>query len=376
MNTSSSTLEHRPEISHQSSIDLRDHRTNPEIPDYVNNYWSDFAVAELSRPDSSIPQALRGKFMEACRKNERFLVNDRKTALANPSVHTITEWYRRLGSMNSLRGVEGDIHTFYNALASQEGFLKEPDAVMLAGNLAHELGNVSADDQAPGYLSRAIKLYEKAMELGSNDMRYEEVREAKAHWYDARFRHLSVGLRSGRINQADFNEHYERLHVGYIKTTHGIANMKNGRERAVRDGEIYEWYGVAALRHQVWSNERFGEIEVRRAMPREDAPYDGFNRNKKDDPNRARSMPRFAFDVQLEEMHADTQPAYVQLKSDNDPAPYAKSILTWQYRGRDHLGDHVEVMTGAMLRSYDFKESDADAARLSHEMDLYHIAGV
>lgn len=340
-------------------------------PVYLD-HWTNFASEQINLPNSPIKQREQARFRIQCAENNTKLDAAREAMIAEPSIHNVVDWYARLGGTSELEGAEPDLNLALSAiLNSPEGVSRDDETMLLAGNLAHELGNLTKESEAEGFFTLASKAYGSVIARHDKDLSVPAVRQAMAHNYDAVFARLSAARRDGLIGQDDFNRQYFDRHREFIGLVHKLAVDSN-----LPHGELYEFYGEALVRHQLWSRERFGDVEVRHSFtPREDKPKDGFNHGNKE--ASADPLPSYAFDLKLTRVDGEEKPGFIQLKRAEQGVRYAEPFIhVSRYESDQPINKHIARMTEIMAKSYRFEESLGEDAELKAAYQQNALIGI
>lgn len=346
-----------------------------EHPAYLD-HWTQFADEQIGMEQSPIREDEQVRFRIQCAENAASLAHAREAMLAGPDVRTVNEWYARLGSTADLETAKPDLNLALSALLnSPEGNARDEQTMMLAGNIAQEIGLVSRGRDADGYFAVASKVYATIINKHDRDLNVPVVRQALAHSFDTAFARLSQGKRDGLIDQASFDKEYDVRHKEYVLLCAQLA----GKDSTIGNGELYEFYGEMMLRHRLWARERFGDAEVRRAFtPREDKPHDGFRRGGRH-VNQAGALPCYSFDLKVTAPDGSADSRQLQMKADTDDfqSRYGKPTITViKYGETARLRDHVSRMADIMQRSYRFDSTEAQEAELAAADASLSAAGV
>lgn len=350
-------------------VDIPAHTINPEYMEF----WDEFAVAQLSRDNSPIRQSESDRFIEQCSKNASNLRHAKNEMHESQTPASVERWYKHLGTTNELIGAEEDITQAMSFLAKSEEVKHNPNKIfMLYGKLAHERALIGSGEDAEGHFAIASKAYKHIIADNEGDVSNPVVREAYAHLFDATFARLSQARNDGLINQVEFDARYMSCHIEFVQKAAEIARSDIG------NGELYEWYGELMLRHRIWAEERFGQIEVRRTFsPREDKPSDGFRMGGRH-VNQNGMLPAYAADLKVTITDGSEEPRFVQLKSDKDDyGRYANPpVVVLKYEHDKPLRQHMGEMVGIMLKSYRFEETLTEDELLTEAEHAFDKTGV
>jgi hypothetical protein len=293
--------------------------------------------------------------------------------MARPTLKNVNNWYGKLGPLSELEGVKPDmLEVLKGFLAGPEIAGRDDEATITGGNLAHELALLSEGEEADRYFDLATRMYNSVVLRNQKDITNPLVRRAMAHSFDAQFGQLTERRRSGKTQEEEFQADYQHLHEEYVAATQTMATRGN-----ISAGELYEWYGVMVIRHQLWMHGHFGDVEVRRAFtPREDRPHDRMRQGGRH-VNPASGLPIYAFDIKVTDVSGNGEPRYIQSKWEDDHGRYAKPPLTvWVYKMGEPLHAHTAMLSEIMLRSYRNEASMEESGYADAAVGQYEMTGV
>lgn len=248
-----------------------------EDPGYLQ-YWE--VRAENSPEDERVARIVNGLTHVALRGEAGSAeYTDREPALQ------ARYWYRTLGPLNPMGGVEADLITAVEKMYGQRTERPEESA-NLKLDTVYALTDLARVTDRPQTQTKALGLA------------LEEIRSIKA---DERHADREAGYRiqaailEGDIKQdatrllhtnqlepvslAGQNEEYRRFEKAFaVNELQAISEFGKMIEAGITDenfGILFEWYFILARRHQAWADEEIDTISVRGATSRENAEWTG-----------------------------------------------------------------------------------------------------
>lgn len=341
------------------------------------SHWQDFATEQLALPNSPIRKDEEIRFRTRCAGNATYLRNAHEIMFRERTPETVYNWYARLGSTSELEGAKPDLVKALSIVVNNSEVGRSDHMTLLAGNLSQEIALQSEGKEAEGFFALAARNYDSLVRrhnprpderLNKNT---REVRQAIAHSFDTAFARLSYGLRDGLIEQADFDKKYHDKHEQFVRFVHSLTD----KDSNIGNGELYEFYGEMVLRHQLWSMEKFGRAEVRRAFtPREDRPHDDFVHGGRH-VNQRGALPSYAFDLKLTVPDGSEPALLLQLKEDSDGLRYANPPITvLKYGHGIPLRRHARELSEIMLKSYRFDTSPEEEEKIMTANQEFGVA--